>query len=493
YLNFVIEDAVGKLPQNYPITFELRDARGQLQEKRTTSASVQNVYPLHTATTADAPTGNWTATVKAGGATFTKTLKVETVKPNRLKLELDFSKEKLTPDDEPARASLNVKWLHGAPAQNLDAKVELSVNTINTTFDEFGEYEFDDPARVIESEPRTVFDGQLNAEGQAVFTTQILGNGNQAPGRVRANFKSRAFEKGGDFSTRNTSVTYDPYQTYAGAFIPKNKYGEKRLDMNKQQSLDFAVVDKDGKAVNSQNISVGLYRVNWRWWWDQSQDNVTRYNSSSHYDAIKTENLTTNSRGEATWNMQITDWGRYLVRVCDTESGHCSGDFFYAGYPWYDDDGQNRQAAAMLSFSTDKDKYTVGETVQLSVPASAEGYAFVSIEDGTKVLESFWRATEAGENLISIKTTPDMAPNVYAHVSLVQPHAQQDNDLPIRMYGVASIMVEDPKTRLQPIVQMPKTLKPEQTFTIEVSEQQKQAMAYTIAVVDEGLLDLTNF
>ncbi|MEM6698281.1 MAG: MG2 domain-containing protein, partial [Bacteroidota bacterium] len=365
YLNFVIEDAIGKLPQNYPITFELRDARGQLQEKRTTSESIQNIYPLHTATTPDAPTGNWTATVKAGGATFSKTLKVETVKPNRLKVNLDFGKEKLSPDDEPARAELNVKWLHGAPAQNLAAKVELSVNTINTKFEEFSEYEFDDPARRLESEPRTVFDGQLNAEGKAVFTTQILANNSQAPGRVRANFKSRAFENGGDFSTRNTSLTYDPYQTYAGTFIPKNKYGEKRLDMNKNQTLDFAVVNKDGKAVSNQNISVGLYRVEWRWWWDRSNDNVTRYNSSSHYDAIQTENLTTNSRGEANWNMKVTDWGRYLVRVCDTKSGHCSGDFFYAGYPWYDDDGQNRQAAAMLAFSTDKDKYNVGETVQL--------------------------------------------------------------------------------------------------------------------------------
>jgi len=493
YLNFVIEDAVGKLPQNYPITFELRDARGQLQEKRTTSESIRNIYPLYTATTADAPTGNWTATVKAGGATFTKTLKVETVKPNRLKVDLDFGKEKLSPDDEPALANLNVKWLHGAPAQNLAAKVELSVNAVNTKFENFGDYEFDDPARKLESEPKTVFDGQLNTEGKATFTAQILGNGNQAPGRVRANFKSRAFENGGDFSTRNISLTYDPYQTYAGTFIPKNKYGEKRLDMNKSQTLDFAVVNKNGQAVGNQNLTVGLYRVEWRWWWDQNQDNVTRYNSSSHYDAIKTENLTTNSKGEATWNMQINDWGRYLVRVCDTKSGHCSGDFFYAGYPWYDDDGQNRQAAAMLTFSTDKDKYAVGETVQLSVPASAKGYAFISIEDGTKVLQSFWKETNAGDNIISIKTTPVMSPNVYAHVTLVQPHAQQDNDLPIRMYGVTSIMVEDPSTRLQPIVQMPKTLKPEQTFTIEVSEKQKQPMAYTIAVVDEGLLDLTNF
>ncbi|MEM9887179.1 MAG: alpha-2-macroglobulin family protein, partial [Bacteroidota bacterium] len=204
-------------------------------------------------------------------------------------------------------------------------------------------------------------------------------------------------------------------------------------------------------------------------------------------------NITTDGKGEAQWNLKVGDWGRYLVRVCDTESGHCAGDYFYAGYPWYDEDGQNREAAAMLAFSTDKDKYQVGETVQLSVPASANGYAFVSVEDGTKVLNSFWKNTKAGDNIIEIKTTPDMAPNVYAHISLMQPHAQQNNDLPIRMYGIASIMVENPKTILQPQIAMPNELQPEQTFTVEVSETNNQPMAYTIAVVDDGLLDLTNF
>ena len=33
-----------------------------------------------------------------------------------------------------------------------------------------------------------------------------------------------------------------------------------------------------------------------------------------------------------------------------------------------------------------------------------------------------------------------MAPNIYATVSLLQPHAQTINDLPIRMYGSIPIV-----------------------------------------------------
>jgi alpha-2-macroglobulin len=135
----------------------------------------------------------------------------------------------------------------------------------------------------------------------------------------------------------------------------------------------------------------------------------------------------------------------------------------------------------------------VGETATLRVPASADSRVLITLESGSKVISAFWEQAKAGENTFSFKTTPEMAPTVYAHVSLIQPHNQLNNDLPIRMYGVTPISVEDPKTRIQPAIAMPKTLEPEQTFTVEVSEEKGQPMAYTVAIVDEGLLDLTNF
>lgn len=55
------------------------------------------------------------------------------------------------------------------------------------------------------------------------------------------------------------------------------------------------------------------------------------------------------------WSVTMERWGRYLVRICDVESGHCTGDYFYAGYSWDDDDGQGkREAAAMLAIASDK-------------------------------------------------------------------------------------------------------------------------------------------
>ena len=40
---------------------------------------------------------------------------------------------------------------------------------------------------------------------------------------------------------------------------------------------------------------------------------------------------------------------------------------------------------------------------------------------------------------------------------------------------------------------MPKELRPEQSYDLRITEKSGKAMAYTVAVVDEGLLDITNF
>ena len=75
-----------------------------------------------------------------------------------------------------------------------------------------------------------------------------------------------------------------------------------------------------------------------------------------------------------------------------------------------------------------------------------------------------------GDTKYSFKVTPEMAPNVYLHISLLQPHAQTVNDLPIRMYGVVPVLVTNKQTILQPQIKMPEVLRPETDFTVTVSE-----------------------
>ena len=493
YLHFVLEDREGKLPPNHPLTFELRDARGALRHRTVLSGHVGGVYPLHCATAADAPTGAWTAKVLAGGATFTRTLRVETVKPNRLKLDLDFGKKALYATDERVTGRLHVRWLHGALAQNMRVNVEMQLTAVKTTFEGLRNFVFDDPARDFYSEPQVIYDAYLDAEGQTNVPLEMEALNDQAPGKLSANFRVRAFESGGDFSTDYFTLDYFPYPAYVGVAIPQSNQGEKSLDRD-GGAVQFAMVDTRGKPLANREILVGLYRTDWRWWWEEgAQSGVYQYNSAEHHNAIETATLRTNAQGVAIWKIKPQGWGRYLVRASDPAGGHAAGDFFWSGYPRHSADMQGRHAAAMLAFNSNKKSYQIGEEVTLNIPGGERSQILLTLENGSKVIERRWYDAHAGDNAIRFKTQAAMAPAVYAHVTLIQPYANTANDLPIRMYGVIPIEVVNPASRLQPRIAMPDAVKPDETFEVKISESSGKACTYTLAIVDEGLLDLTRF
>lgn len=490
FLNFVLDDKQEVLPKNYPISFEVLDARGQIFYQKNTSSSQLNIYPLPFATPSDAPTGRWLARVKTGGATFEKVIRIETIKPNRIKIDLDISEA--TGSAQQSRGKIQASWLQGSPASGLNTNIEYKLKPIKTVFPGFPDFEFDDPARSFTMEPQTIFEGTTDASGFANFSFSTTASG-LAPGKMRMSFKTTVFEKGGNFSTDNLQQDYDPYQYYCGLSVPENSYGQKEFEVDREFKVAFTSLNSEGSAIPGRKLSIGLYKLEWRWWWDQDEDYETsRYRSGTHNEALYTTEVTTGSDGKALVPLTTAEWGRYLIRVCDTAGGHCAGTYFYSGSPW-EASTDARKAAAQLPISLDKENYATGEEVNLSIQGSEGGKALVTLENGSRVLQYFWKELKEGENTISFKASGEMTPNVYAHISLIQPHAGRSNDLPIRLYGVAPVMVSDPTTVLKPLIKLPEEVKPESSFTIEVSEENKQEMAYTLAIVDEGLLSLTRF
>jgi hypothetical protein len=101
FVAFILEDKLGVLPINHPVVMELYTPENQLYSRKIKTTGENGFYDFRTKTDDDAPTGNWLAKIKVGGSSFTKTLKIETIKPNRLKINLDF-KTKVLKDNQKA-------------------------------------------------------------------------------------------------------------------------------------------------------------------------------------------------------------------------------------------------------------------------------------------------------------------------------------------------------------------------------------------------------
>ncbi len=493
HISFMLEDREKRIPDKHPVALEIYNPRGQFYTKMISTQGTNGFYTFAVPTRADDPTGLWNAYVKVGGTAFHKGLRIETIKPNRLKITLALPTI-LQASSKDVYAPLTSSWLTGATASRLKTKVEMSLSKVNTQFKNYGQYLFNNPATDFTTVRADVFNGVLDGEGRAGVNIQLpVATG--APGMLNATLTTRVFEPGGDASIYSQTVPFSPFTSYVGINLnqPKGKY----IETDKDHVFDIVTVNDQGQPVNRSNLEYKIYRISWSWWWENGEESFGTYINNSSITPVASGNLQTTG-GKASFKFRINypDWGRYLVYVKDRESGHATGGTVYIDWPdWRGRSNKTDPSGIkMLAFSLDKDSYEIGETATAIIPAAAGGRALVSLENGSTVLQQQWlEVSDQGDTKLTFKITPEMAPNVYLHISLLQPHAQTVNDLPIRMYGIAPVFVTNRQTILQPQIKMPEVLRPETDFNVTVSEKSGKPMTYTLAIVDDGLLDLTNF
>lgn len=492
YLNFMLEDMDQPLPARHPVSLKVTDPKGANKYQRTTSDNVGKIYSFAIPTAAADRTGSWRAEMRVGEKSFYKKIRVEAIKPNRLKINLEHPEVvQLSPSTS---LDLESQWLYGAPASGLNAHVEARLTNSSTKFNGYDGYTFTDPTREGLKGLQNWYKGSLNNQGQTQVPIKV--NTRDIPGKVRASVKTRVFEPSGNFSEDFSSFTISPFESYVGVSVPKNRWGYSSVMLGEDAQFEVVALTPDGQPIANRELTVGFYNTKWEWWYYRSYNrNLYRLNSAEHKEAFYKVTVKTDSRGRAIVNANIESegYGRKLIRVCDPVTGHCSGDKFYASSYGSSSQEQNRESLAQLQLSTDKSQYEVGDEVQLTIPSEAGSKMLISIEDAQEVIYQEWITGKKDQTTYKLKVNEAMSPNVYAHVTMVQAYDTKQNDLPIRMYGVVPINVDDPKTILSPEIAMNDKLEPEQTFDISVSEEDGRPMSYTIAIVDEGLLDLTHF
>ena len=505
HLTFVLDDKANPLPKNHPVTLEVTDARGKLVQRNVLVQDAVHIGEGHYAkkeekfyyfpipTKVQAPTGTWNAKIVVGGAQFNKNLKIATIKPNRLKVDFQFEDAILKANTN-NKGKATVQWLHGAPARNLKIDINAQLRPGSGAFPKFKDYIFQDPVRTFNETELQWITSQLNGNGVLNINERIAVSG-KAPGMLQATFTTKVFEGGGDFSIDVFSKQLAPFTHFVGLKSPKaRQYGSFLTDEN--TTFDITTVDAEGNPVGYRKLKVQIFKIEWRWWWNRGIDNLSRYENATVHRPFKEMNLTTGSDGKGKFTVNIPDeeGGRFLIRVIDEVSGHATGrtSYFYRNW-WRRPASADAESSKILIFSADKEKYALGEEAKITFPSDRGGRALISIENGTEVLSQQWIETSAKETKATIPIIGQMAPNAYINISLLQPHGQVANDLPIRLYGVVPILVENPATILEPQLTMPDVLEPEKPFKISVSEANQKTMTYSVAVVDDGLLDLTRF
>lgn len=492
-INLMLSDKEGGLPENYPVVMEIYDAANSLYARLSNSKGVNGIYCFTVPTHPSDETGLWQARFKVGGAVITYPVRVETVKPNRL--EINFNLPDVVSLSRSDKIELRSKWLNGMTAKGLKADVEVNVRQGVTSFEKFKDYTFGNVAESFASESYTLFTGPLNDEGVAKIGFESLKDLSSSQ-MLNATFVTKVYEQGGDFSITSSSAKLSPNSTYVGVREPEpvSKYGYY-YDTEKDWKFDVAIVNEDGsQSKSTTTVTYNLYRLDSYWWWSSEDSySLQRYVNGNYRKPVQHGSLSCSGTTSLTLNVANNDWGSYLLVVEDLNTGNVFSDIIQ--FDWGTATLHSSSASgapAHLFMKATKETYQVGENIVVTFPANKKAKALVTIETNDKVLKHFVIDKPGTEGRIDIPATDEMIPNAYVYVSLLQPH-DAENDLPIRLYGVVSVKVENSKLHLKPVIKVPETSSTEKKIEVKVNEASGADMVYTLAIVDEGILGLTNY
>ena len=402
HLTFVLDDKLKTLPNDHPVTIEVYDTKATKRFTSTTTKHIAHMYTFSIPTNSSDPTGKWRAIVEIGDHFFSKNLRIETVKPNRIKMTYPTLPEVVNMYNN-QKIELEADWLHGANASGLNAKIEMRISPATTKFIEYSGYDFDDPARKINDMSTQIFDGNLDVNGHASFPLKS-NKDLLAPGMLNISLKTKIFEKSGNYSEDNLSFKANPYSSYVGVKVPTTKWGSRKIDIDKNQPVEMIALDVKGNPLKNRKIKVGLYNAEWRWWYNRRDNNLYSYNTAHHFGAIDTVTLRTDSNGKASWKTDIAQYGSHMIRACDDVSGHCTGQFFYVGHSWHREQGSEEQGSS-LKFATDKEFYELGDKIKVSIPSSEGAKILVSIENNSSVVEEYWVDAKENETSFDVLVT----------------------------------------------------------------------------------------
>ncbi|MEJ6950755.1 alpha-2-macroglobulin family protein [Natronospora cellulosivora (SeqCode)] len=486
-ISAIVRNEEDTFPDNHPVSISLYNPQGRLVEEKISTEASDGFYSFNFRTERDALTGNWRAVLELGSRRFVHEIKVEEIVPYRIRVAIDSEQDLINKDDEEIDFTIESEYLFGAPASGLESETLLAIEPYTVSFTGYQNFVFDNDTvdfRRIESN-RIIQD--LDEAGRAELSWDIPALRN-VPSALRLRIDSRVYESGGRAVPRTKVIPISFYDSYVGIMRLENP----ELSIGEDANFNIVHLDKDGHPLSNSNLEYNIYRMRRYWWWEfNSQDHFRRhYKSNQRTELIEKGSITTNQEGFAYIEHKLEDYGEILLEVRDPEGGHQSA-YFFRSY-WWGDSGDER-SADVVNLRLDKNEYTPGEIAKVSLNTPSRGRALLTVEKGEEILYKRWEDIDSTESVFEIEVKEEYIPNAYISVIVYQEYEEIDNDLPIRMYGILPLNVQSQGTKIDFELNLVDTLRPEEELKVEVQTKDNRPAQFTIAVVDEGLLDITGF
>jgi len=490
HLAVIARNSDRSFPENHPVTLTVSNPRQQPVYRLTNKEGKDGFYRFDIHTRPEDITGNWRAQIKAGDRSFYHTIRIETVVPFRLKVNYTGLPGRIAAGSDQLRFNVSAQYLFGSPAGNMPLEVTARIDKRALRFPAFSRMVFENQTIRFRPLEKTISEDKLDATGNATVAWK-LPNLAGAPGGLGLKLTASVQEKGGRASRRSVSIPFDPFPRYVGIELPGNA---RFTRVNAPLGFQVILVDPQGRPVSGRTLKYRVLRNSRYWWWeyDSREEFRTRFKQDSHTQEILAGDLTSATN---TVGLKFTPdtQGEYFLEISDASPGGHVAGLFFSSYHWGNAPAE-LENAGVLEIQASAKEFAPGDVAKMAVNTPVSGRLLVAVEKGDQVLRRFSMPTDSGGvTKFSVPVTTGMLPNAYVSVALIQPLEQAENDRPLRMYGVVPIEVVDSETRQELALEVAEELPSGKEFTVVVRTKNSEPTQLIMAVVDEGLLSLTDF
>ena len=487
HLTALVRDARAVAVGDLPLTLIVERPDGVEYEHTVLSDQGLGGYSHDMALASSAMRGSWRiklhADPQAPSLAETSVL-VEDFEPERLAFELTTTADAFDPDAT-APIEVDARYLYGAPAPDLAVEAEVTLRPSETLTGHSG-YRFGLSEESVGPTREPLAVGAVtDADGKAGFDLAL-----PVPEVSTHPFTADLVVRLADTNGRAVERTLTRPVRPAASLIGVKPLFDGEVGEGATPRFEAILLAPDGTRSARTGVAWQLERLesNYQWYRTNGRWNYELITYTSRVDG-GTVDFTADA--PATIAAQV-DWGRYRLTIEDDTAPAATSVEFYAG--WYRAVGSS-DTPDTLQVALDKPAYRVGETAKLRLDPQFAGVASISVIDDRLVAMQAVEVPEGGTT-VDLEVTDAWGPGAYVVATLYRPMDIAAKRMPGRALGLTWATVSPGDRDLDVALDLPDEMRPRGPMTIPLAIGNLPAgeEAYvTVAAVDVGILNLTNF
>ncbi|MEJ2193506.1 MAG: MG2 domain-containing protein [Ignavibacteriaceae bacterium] len=486
YLSAIVRNDKLEVVKDIPVLIKIITPTGKVFDEFKQELNEQGSFEISFKLPEYAQTGGYRGEVYTGSKQLigSYNFSIEEFVPDKIRVMLSADKKKTEPGNK-ILINVNAEFLFGGKASGLRYEADIQLEHRDFYSKNFSSYNFANSSIVNTKIDNTLLDGVLDDQGNAVIEYNIP-NGIKSSGIASVNAFVSVFDLTGRTVTRTVNVDVYPKDYFIGI-----KSTDYYLGVNENLTFNLITVNSDDKIIKDFKAEVELVRYEW-------QTVLKKDYSGNYYYASEQKQITEwkknfDINGETPFTFAVSKSGKYDLRVHKKGSGDYQKKSFYA-YGWgtstaasFEVDKEGR-----IDIVFDKEAYEPGGKAKVLFTCPFSGKLLVTVERNS--IQSYhYLNVENKSAEIELTLNDDQMPNAYVTATLFKKH-NNDNSVPFLVgHGFASMRVVKRINKLPVAINAPVKIKPKTTQQITIKTDPQKDIFITLAAVDEGILQITNF